>query len=74
MEQITGHFKKLDAEEWLEGCAGFITAAREAIRRARRGLFSRTYNLIQAEKDIEMAEECIARAIIERDSLLNLDF
>jgi hypothetical protein len=70
-DNITGHIKQLTYEEWLEGAESFILEARTLIRRAKintsLNTFGRTFYLGKAERKLALAEECLSRAMIERD-------
>jgi hypothetical protein len=66
-QQITGHYKNLSYEEWLEGAAAFIRTARMFIRRARRGIFGREDSLRKATLYLARADECLDRAMVELD-------
>ena len=57
--EITGHYKTLTRDEWIEGYHSFIRVTKSYIARAKSGEFGRDYYLLKAEQHLELAKECL---------------
>ena len=65
MNNITGHFKDLNKEEWIEAGRQFIGDAKQLIKHSKITISMRDYFLIKAEAALVLAGKCFEAAELE---------